>query len=95
MRHMLEKYGRKVTVNESETCAIIHALRRQSKQSPQSYFYTGMPEQKLLVGDIIKTDTDDYLVTRSDVETFHEETLYVWAILRRVGETALCMEGAI
>lgn len=92
VRHMLEKYGQKVTANGKEARAVIRPLRRQSDEAPQCYLYTGTPEQKLLTGDMVETTEDAYLVTRADVESLEGESLYVWAVLRRAGETALCTE---
>ena len=92
MRHMLEKYGETALANGWEARAIIRPMRRQSDEAPQCYLYTGTPEQKLLAGDAVAMNGVDYLVTRGDVEAIGGESLYVWAILRRADEAALCTE---
>lgn len=92
VRHILKKYGREVLVGEKKAHAVIRPLRKQSDEAPQCYLYTGTSEQKLLAGDTVADAAETYLVTRAGTEALEGESLYVWAVLRRAGETAFSTE---
>lgn len=92
VQYLLTTYGQKVTVGGQEAWAVIRPLRKQSGEAPQCYLYTGTLDRKLLTGDLIQTDTEVFRATRTGLESFASESLYVWAVLCREKETAFCTE---
>ena len=69
VQYLLTTYGQKVTVGGQEAWAVIRPLRKQSGEAPQCYLYTGTLDRKLLIGDLIQTDTEVFRATRTGLES--------------------------